>query len=108
VPKNVREIVEEDFSTTVLDAENPVLIDFWAPWCGPCKKMGPVLEEIAAELAGQLVVVKVNAEENQELAGRFRIMSIPTLLLIKEGKEAIRLAGYQPKEELLDKLERYL
>ena len=106
--ENVHEIAEKDFSTTVLAAENPVLIDFWASWCGPCKKLAPVLEELASELAGQLVVVKINAEENQELAGRFRIMSVPTLLLIKEGKEVIRLAGYQPKEELMERLERYL
>lgn len=108
MPENVQEIAEEDFSTMVLNAQAPVLVDFWASWCGPCKKLAPVLEELARELAGQLVVVKVNAEGNQELAGRFRIMGVPTLLLVVEGREVTRLAGYQSKEELMDRLERYL
>ncbi|HHW91143.1 MAG TPA: thioredoxin [Firmicutes bacterium] len=105
---NVQEIAGGDFSTAVLKAQDPVLVDFWATWCGPCKMLAPVLEEIAAELEGRLKMVKVNVEENRELVGQFRIMSVPTLVLLKDGKELTRLTGYLPKEELLDKLESFL
>jgi thioredoxin 1 len=108
VSGNVQEIVGADFSTAVLEAQEPVLVDFWATWCGPCKMLAPVLEEIAGELAGRVKVVKVNVEESRELVGQFRIMSVPTLVLLKEGKELTRITGYLPKEELLDKLESFL
>jgi len=108
VSGNVQEIAGADFSTVVLEAQEPVLVDFWATWCGPCRMLAPVLEEVAAELAGRVKVVKVNVEENRELVGQFRIMSVPTLVLLQGGRELTRITGYLPREELLDKLESFL
>ncbi len=97
---------DENFKKEVLESELPVLVDFWAPWCGPCKMVGPVVEEIAAEYAGRARVVKLNTDENQEVAQAYRIMSIPTLAIFKGGKVVDGIIGAAPKQmlrELLDK-----
>lgn len=106
--EKVQEISGQELSETILGAREPVLVDFWAAWCGPCRMLAPVLEELAAELAGQVKVVKVNVDENRDLASKFQIMSIPTLVLFKEGKEATRLTGYMSKEQLQEELAQYL
>jgi thioredoxin 1 len=92
---------EANFKSEVLDSPLPVLVDFWAPWCGPCRAIAPVIDEIAGELDGKLKVVKMNVDEAQNTAGSFQVMSIPTLVLFKGGQAVERIVGAQPKERLL-------
>lgn len=94
----------ENFEKEVLNSEQPVLIDFYADWCGPCKMMGPVIEEIANELQGKAKVGKINVDQNQELAMKYGVMSIPTMIIFKNGEETKRFVGVRDKEELLNEL----
>lgn len=93
-------ITSENFEKEVLNSELPVLVDFWASWCGPCKMMTPIVEEIAKELEGKAKVCKINVDEEQNLAIKYGIMSIPTFLVFKEGKVISTKIGMQDKEEL--------
>ena len=99
------EINEANFETEVLKSTQPVLADFWAEWCGPCKMLGPVIEEIAAEQVGRVKVVKVNVDNNPQLAARFGVQSIPTLLYFQDGKVIHQTAGVVGKKAILGKLE---
>ena len=102
----VRDVKDSDFEEKVLKSEKPVLVDFWAPWCGPCKMAEPVLEELSEEYKGKTEMVKVNVDENQESTQKYGIMSIPTTILFKEGKEIGRQIGFAGKdsfEELIKK-----
>lgn len=85
-----------------------VLVDFWAPWCGPCKMIAPVLEDLANDLAGKAKIVKVNVDENQQTASEFGVMSIPTLILFKNGEKVDQVIGFQPKEALKQLIEKHL
>jgi thioredoxin 1 len=97
---NINDVTDTTFQAEVLEAETPVLVDFWAPWCGPCRVIAPSLEEIADEQAESLRIVKVNVDENQQTAAQFGILAIPTLLLFRNGAEAKRIQGALPKKRL--------
>lgn len=89
-------------------AEGVVLVDFWAPWCGPCKMIAPVLEELDAELGEKLKIVKVNVDDNQQTAGNYGVMSIPTLIVFKDGEEVDKTVGFQPKDQLTTLVNKHL
>lgn len=97
---NVTEFTDDNFQVEVLKSDQPVLVDFWAPWCGPCRMMAPELEKVAKEAAGQWLVVKVDTEAVPELGERFRIRSIPTLALFRGGREVNRVAGARPAADI--------
>lgn len=97
-----------DQTFTSETSEGVVLVDFWAPWCGPCKMIAPVLEELDAELAGKAKIVKLDVDENQETAGKFGVMSIPTLLVVKDGEVVDQVVGFQPKEALAELLNKHI
>ena len=98
------DVTDGNFQSEVLEAEQPVLVDFWAPWCGPCRVVHPILEEMAGERE-DLRIVSINTDENQQTAARFDILSIPTLILFKDGAEAKRVIGAMPKRRLEAELE---
>jgi thioredoxin 1 len=97
---NINDVTDTTFQAEVLESETPVLVDFWAPWCGPCRVIAPSLEEIADEQSESLRIVKVNVDENQQTAAQFGILAIPTLLLFRNGAEAKRIQGALPKKRL--------
>jgi len=101
-------VTDGTFAEMVVDSDQLVLVDFWAEWCGPCKMIAPVLEELAQELDGQLVIGKLDIDENQDTAMAFGVMSIPTLLLFKGGEPVDRIVGYQPKPQLMARLKSHL
>ncbi len=101
---DIKHVTDGDFQAEVLENEHPVLVDFWAPWCGPCRVVAPVLEEIADE-RDNLRIVKVNIDENQQTAMNYQILAIPTMVLFRNGQEAKRIQGAMPKKRLVAELE---
>jgi thioredoxin 1 len=103
----ISEVTDANFQAEVVDSDQPVLVDFWAPWCGPCRVVAPVLEEINEERA-ELKVVKLNVDDNQQTAAQFEVLSIPTLIVFKDGQVAKKVIGAYPKRKLEQELEPVL
>ena len=103
---DVNEFSDDTFEAEVLQATEPVLVDFWAPWCGPCRMVGPVVEELAGENGDSVKVAKVNIDDNQSLAMNYQVSSIPTLMLFKGGQVVDRFVGVQPKARLQDAIDQ--
>ena len=101
-------IMQDVFDAKVLQADGPVLVDFYADWCGPCKMMAPVLDELSGEKADKLTIYKINVDHNPEVASRYRVMSIPTMILFKGGEAVATVMGAMPKAELWGKIERFV
>ena len=101
-------VTDASFKQEVLDSDVPVLVDFWAPWCGPCRMVAPVVEEIAEQYDGQIKVVKLNTDENPQVASQYGIRSIPTLMIFKGGQRVDMVVGAVPKTTLANTLEKYL
>jgi thioredoxin 1 len=102
---NVREVTDNTFAQEVLHSTSPVLVDVWADWCGPCKAIAPIVEELAREYEGRLKVMKLDVDENPRTASTYQVQSIPTLLVFKDGKLAERIVGAVPKQVIIDKLQ---
>jgi len=101
----ITDVNDKNFSSET--GEGLVLVDFWAPWCGPCKMIAPVLEELDGELSDTVKIVKLNVDDNQETAGKYGVMSIPTLLLLKDGNVVDQVVGFQPKEALAELVNKH-
>jgi len=105
---DLKEFSEGNFEAEVLQSEQPVLVDFWAPWCGPCRMVGPIVEQLAAENAGKVQVGKVNIDDNQMLATNYQISAIPTVMVFKGGEVVERFVGVQPKNRLQQAIDQAL
>jgi len=101
---NVKHVTKNDFDREISSSSLPVLVDFWAPWCGPCRMLSPVLDELAGELEGKVKVLKVNVDEEPELASKFGVISIPTVIAFKQGKATNKVVGFRSKEEFKNML----
>ena len=106
--QHVTEVSDSSFEADVLQSDRPVLVDFWAAWCGPCRMVAPVLEEIATEQGEKVQIAKLDVDANPITAGRFGVRSIPTMILFKNGREAQRVVGYMPKEKLMQQLQPHI
>jgi len=104
----VVEVDDRTFQQEVMNSDLPVEVDFWAPWCGPCKMIGPIVEELAGELTGKMKVGKLNVDEHGDVATKFKVFSIPTLIVFKGGQPVERLVGFMPKPKLLEKLNPHM
>ncbi|MCE3075761.1 thioredoxin [Chryseobacterium gwangjuense] len=102
------EITDSSFQDTVLNSDKPVLVDFWAVWCGPCRTLGPIIEEVATDFEGKAVVGKVDVDNNQEISMQYGIRNIPTVLIFKNGEVVDKLVGVTPKEVIAEKLSAHL
>jgi thioredoxin 1 len=105
VAGQISDVTDSNFQAEVLESETPVLVDFWAPWCGPCRVIAPTLEELAEERGEELRVVKLNVDENQMTSAQYDVMSIPTLIVFKNGEIAKKIIGALPKKRLVEELE---
>jgi thioredoxin 1 len=106
--QGVLDVDDNNFESEILKAEKPALVDFWAPWCGPCKMIAPVLEKLAERFDGKLKVCRVNTDESPETPGKYNIHGIPTLIMFKAGEEVERIVGFMPEPALVEKIEPHL
>ena len=104
----VHEITDDQFAQEVLASDVPVLVEFWAPWCGPCRQLAPVLEQLAEERAGALKVVKINQDEHPRISAEYRVMGVPTMLVFDRGEAVASMLGARPKARIADELDRVL
>lgn len=104
----VTDLTDETFDSTIANSKVPVLVDFWAEWCGPCRRVGPIVEELAGEYGGKLLVTKVDVDQNQMVASKHGIQSIPTLMIFKNGELKERLVGAHPKQTLKEAVDRFV
>lgn len=108
MPENIKTLDADSFDSTITETSKPILIDFWAPWCGPCKSIAPIIEDLANEMGEQVQICKVNVDNNTEIAGRFNIRAIPTMLLFKDGSVVDQIIGLTNKDDLKSKLSAHL
>lgn len=106
--QNVLNVTSDNFETEVVNSDKPVLVDFWAAWCGPCRMVGPVIEQLADEYVGKVKIGKLNVDEQGELASRFSVMSIPTIVLFKEGQIVEKVVGARAKEEFEKMISKHI
>lgn len=104
----VKEINDSIFDEEIKNSEKPVVVDFWAPWCGPCKMLGPVMDEVSNELDSKAKFVKVNVDDNPAVAGKFSIASIPTVMIFKNGNPVDTLVGFRPKQSIVSSIEKHV
>ena len=105
---NVIDVTQDTFKSVVIESDKPIIVDFWAEWCGPCKKLSPIIEDIAAEMGDQVAVAKVDVDSERNLGAMFQIMSIPSVLIFKDGEKVDEFVGLRPKKEIVAKLESHL
>ena len=105
---NVKKVTTDTFRKDVIESDKPVVVDFWAEWCGPCKKLSPILEEVAEELDGQVTVAKVNVDEERNLGAMFQIMSIPNVLIFNHGEKVDEFVGLRSKDDIVAKVKKQL
>jgi thioredoxin 1 len=105
---NIQAVSDDSFEGDILKSDKPVLVDFWAPWCGPCRSVAPIVDDLASQYEGKLKVAKLNVDESSEVAMKYQVTSIPTFILFKEGRVADRMLGAAPRSEFLKFIERNL
>ena len=104
----IQDITDDEFASEVLGADTPVLVEFWAPWCGPCRQLAPVLEQLAEERAGSLKVVKINQDEQPRISAEYRVMGVPTMLVFDRGEAVAQMVGARSKSRIAEELDRAL